>query len=59
MKAGKLNPCSELFVWGLDMSGQLGLRAQKQYYTKPKSSTWNIGVKQVSCGRDHTAILTE
>ena len=22
-------------------------------------STWNIGVKQISCGRDHTAILTE
>ena len=55
----KKKQTSELFVWGLDMSGQLGLRAQKQYYTKPKMSTWNIGVRQIACGRDHTAILTE
>lgn len=48
-----------MYVWGLDVSGQLGLKAQKQFYTKPKQCSWNISVSQVACGRDHTAILTE
>ncbi|CAK90332.1 unnamed protein product (macronuclear) [Paramecium tetraurelia] len=45
-----------------DNEGQLGLgknRGSSQYYHIPKICHYKIGFVQVSCGKDHTALLTQ
>ncbi|CAD8168896.1 unnamed protein product [Paramecium pentaurelia] len=53
---------SIVYVWGADNEGQLGLgknRGSSQYYHIPKICHYKIGFIQVSCGKDHTALLTQ
>jgi X-linked retinitis pigmentosa GTPase regulator len=54
-------------VWGDDSHGQLGLElqtskndenAQENFYTLPKSCSFNVLIKEMSCGQAHTAMLT-
>lgn len=57
---------TEVFVWGDDSYGQLGLYHQKvkkgyqniKSFKMPKTCSFNILIKQVSCGESHAAILT-
>ena len=48
---------TEVYVWGDDSQGQLGLELFnkkkeqiKTYYNLPKSCSFNVGIAQVSCG---------
>jgi alpha-tubulin suppressor-like RCC1 family protein len=56
---------TELFVWGCDQMGQLGLghrynqKDDKKYLPIPKSCSFNIQIQEVSCGEDFTFLLTE
>lgn len=61
---------TEVFVWGEDRKGQLGIDSQLQmaqnqrferpdYILLPRSCSFNIVIKEVSCGESHSAILTE
>ena len=47
-----------MVMWGCNMSNQLGIRSQRPYITLPKECTWNISIKQLSCGIDHCALVT-
>lgn len=57
---------TEVFVWGDDSQGQLGLYHQKikkgyssiKSFKIPKTCSFNILIKQISCGENHSAILT-
>lgn len=59
---------TEVFVWGSDSSGQLGLKlndpsaspdqGQVEFYNKPRSCSFNVLIKQIECGNQHTAMLT-
>ncbi|CDW87912.1 UNKNOWN [Stylonychia lemnae] len=57
---------TEVFVWGDDRWGQLGLyhqKIRKGYHDQtsfkiPKTCSFNILIKQISCGDAHSAILT-
>lgn len=54
---------TEVFAWGLDSHGQLGIRneqsAEGQVFKVPRSCSFNIVIKSVSCGEAHSAILTK
>ena len=57
---------TEVFVWGDDTFGQLGLYHQKvkkgyqhmHSFKLPTTCSFNILIKQVACGESHSAILT-
>ena len=54
---------TEVYVWGSDTCGQLGLELQHRtntnnFYSLPKSCSFNVLIKQVACGAHHTAMLT-
>jgi alpha-tubulin suppressor-like RCC1 family protein len=59
---------TEVFVWGEDRNGQLGIDSQTKltaqngqragYIEIPRSCSFNIVIKQVSCGERHSGIVT-
>eukprot|EP01022_Parablepharisma_sp_SALTPOND_P013866 TRINITY_DN1861_c0_g1_i1.p2 TRINITY_DN1861_c0_g1~~TRINITY_DN1861_c0_g1_i1.p2 ORF type:complete len:938 (+),score=121.27 TRINITY_DN1861_c0_g1_i1:12015-14828(+) len=51
---------SEVFAWGSDKYGQLGLgsKAMSRCYCIPRTRTFDFSIKKIACGRSHTAILT-
>lgn len=62
---------TEVYVWGDDSQGQLGLelynkqalskngqKQAKSHYDIPKSCSFNVIISQVSCGQAHSAMLT-
>ena len=50
---------TQVYVWGADATGQLGLQGKRSFIQSPKVFNWNIQIALVSCGRDHTAILSK
>ena len=51
---------TEVYAWGCDTFGQLGISVQgigKTYLT-PRFCSFNIIIKEVSCGNEHTAVIT-
>ena len=59
---------TEVFVWGEARNGQLGIDSQLKlketgnkrpdFIQIPRSCSFNIVISQISCGEDHSAILT-
>lgn len=49
---------SELYVWGNDYYGQLGVGSERVVHNLPKVCSFNIVVKQVSCGEEHTVFVS-
>jgi len=59
---------TEVFVWGEDRNGQLGIDSQTKltaqngqragYIEIPRSCSFNIVIKQVACGERHSGIVT-
>jgi alpha-tubulin suppressor-like RCC1 family protein len=61
---------TEVFVWGDDSCGQLGLELHKKiqqhtgnsvpiyFYRTPKSCSFNVLIKKIACGANHSAMLT-
>ena len=51
---------TEVYAWGSDTFGQLGISAQDtgKNYPKPKVCSFNIVIKEISCGEEHTAMIT-
>lgn len=55
---------TELFVWGNDQMGQLGLghrytqKQDKKFLPVPKTCSFNIQISEVACGEDFTFLLT-
>ena len=53
---------TEVFSWGSDRHGQLGLGKQANgtqvNYDVPRLCSYNIPILQVSCGASHTALIT-
>lgn len=60
----KSNPvnATEVFSWGCDNHGQLGLGLlglnQNNLQPAPKYCTYGITIREVSCGLDHSAFIT-
>ncbi len=60
---------TEIYVWGSkfisififidDYFGQLGVGFEKTIHPLPKVCSFNILIRQVSCGEDHTAFIVE
>lgn len=50
---------SEVFVWGADHFGQLGLgkKERGKCYNLPRCCCFNVRIKQVSCGEEHSAFI--
>mmetsp|Transcript_32287 Transcript_32287/g.55841 ORF Transcript_32287/g.55841 Transcript_32287/m.55841 type:complete len:1231 (-) Transcript_32287:173-3865(-) len=50
---------SEVFVWGADHFGQLGLgkKERGKCYSLPRCCCFNVRIKQVSCGEEHAAFI--
>ena len=50
---------SEVYVWGADESGQLGLGNQNRskVYTIPRFCSFNVQIKMISCGEEHAAMI--
>ena len=59
-EAGKLY--TEVFSWGSDKHGQLGLGERyaqgSQLYSVPKLCSYNIAISQLACGQAHTVFIT-
>lgn len=50
---------TEVYAWGFDNFGQLGIAAEVgKSYIEPKQCSFNIAIREVSCGNEHAAILT-
>ena len=51
---------TEVFSWGTDQSGQLGLGSHPigKTYPIPRYCTYNISIMQIACGDDHAAFIT-
>jgi alpha-tubulin suppressor-like RCC1 family protein len=53
---------THMFTWGAGYHGQLGrkfVRGHKKYAAIPRLVELNVGVRQITCGALHTAIVTE
>ena len=52
---------TQVFVWGVDTFGQLGLggKTSGKTYRVPKLCSFNILIKEISCGEDHSAFLSQ
>jgi alpha-tubulin suppressor-like RCC1 family protein len=52
---------TEVFAWGLDTKGQLGLGAKNsgKCYTSPRFCSYNIMIKDISCGEDHSGFISD
>ena len=57
-----LQEFTEVFSWGSDRHGQLGLgknlQSQKQFYSIPRFCSYNIAISQVACGSSHSVFIT-
>ena len=50
---------TEVFVWGSDHYGQLGLADKKhKTYSVPKFCSFNILIKSISCGDQHSGFVS-
>ena len=51
---------TEVYAWGSNTFGQLGISMQGvgKSYPRPKFCSFNIIIKEISCGNEHTAIIT-
>jgi alpha-tubulin suppressor-like RCC1 family protein len=58
---------TEVFSWGNDEFGQLGLGATEQQeqellmqnaYPVPRFCSYNVTIRQISCGSHHVAFIT-
>jgi len=51
---------SEVYVWGSNHHGQLGLeeRSIGKSHSTPRVLTLNFIIKEISCGEDHAALVT-
>lgn len=46
-------------MWGTDQAGQLGLGSKsRNVIMTPKLITFQIAIKKISCGIEHTGILS-
>eukprot|EP01022_Parablepharisma_sp_SALTPOND_P016056 TRINITY_DN2314_c3_g1_i1.p1 TRINITY_DN2314_c3_g1~~TRINITY_DN2314_c3_g1_i1.p1 ORF type:complete len:1094 (+),score=138.92 TRINITY_DN2314_c3_g1_i1:12288-15569(+) len=51
---------TEIFAWGADRYGQLGLgnKQSGRCYCTPRFCSFNIVIKAVACGEEHSAFIT-
>lgn len=52
---------TEVFAWGLDNKGQLGLgnKATGKSICTPRFCSYNIMIKEVACGEDHSGFISD
>ncbi len=58
------SPYNEVYVWGDDSAGQLGLcglfaERQQQSHLSPKICSFNVIIKSIACGYKHTVFVSE
>ncbi|OMJ92190.1 hypothetical protein SteCoe_5062 [Stentor coeruleus] len=51
---------TEVFTWGGDHFGQLGLggKTSGKTYASPRFCSFNITIKEISCGEEHSAFIS-
>ena len=49
---------TEVFTWGSNGYGQMGLESSSSYYPSPRICSFSILIIQVSCGKEHSALLS-
>ncbi|CAG9320984.1 unnamed protein product [Blepharisma stoltei] len=51
---------TEIFAWGADHFGQLGLggKLSGKTYTLPRFCSFNVIIKDISCGEEHSAFIS-
>ena len=52
---------SEMYVWGNDSEGQLGTSdySFSSNYINPRLMKYKVNIKKISCGHQHTILLSE
>ena len=64
-RSEKQSKSTELFVWGSDKRGQLGIESQYKdsqrplMQSLPRSCSFSVIISQMSCGERHSAIITQ
>ena len=54
-----MDPSDQIYVWGSDTWGQLGLGSQQsRFYSLPQVCSYSVRVLQVACGEEHALLLT-
>lgn len=55
------NGYTEVFAWGGDHFGQLGLASKQtgKTYCVPRFCSFNVFIKQVACGEEHAAFIAQ
>jgi hypothetical protein len=51
---------TEVFAWGADRFGQLGLGNKQggRCYCIPRFCSFNVAIKQIACGEEHSGFIT-
>ncbi len=57
--SGEVRQEFRFIIWIDDYHGQLGVGFDKSAHPIPKVCSFNIVIRQVSCGEDHTAFVVE
>ena len=57
------NDFTEVFSWGNDSNGQLGLgpkhsKGYKSRHSLPRYCSFNVPIIQMACGQDHSVFIT-
>jgi X-linked retinitis pigmentosa GTPase regulator len=52
---------TQVFVWGNDSQGQLGLgsKSNREVVLEPKMCSFNILIRDISCGEEHSAFISQ
>jgi alpha-tubulin suppressor-like RCC1 family protein len=49
---------TEVFSWGLNDHGQLGIGDHPQQVLQPVLCSYSISISQIACGAEHSAFIT-
>lgn len=53
-----MDPYTEVYTWGSNTYGQMGLESSSTHYSVPRICSFGIIIQQVSCGLEHSAFIS-
>lgn len=53
-----MDPYTEVYTWGSNSYGQMGLESSSGFYSVPRICAFGVVIQQVACGNEHSALLS-